>query len=114
MIQSGVSVTGDKVTGTLNYLDSTNAAPIVNKWGPGYFVFTGWSGVDSDSTSLLVGLTPSAGSGLVEAINDPDQNGIFKVTDKTKQKLTFIQRDASGNSTAQYYDLSGLTLAPKA
>ena len=109
-----MSVTGDKITGTLNYLDSTNAAPIVNKWGPGYFVFTGWSNVDSASTSLLVGMTPSAGSGLVEAINDPDQNGIFKVTDKTKQKLTFIQSNGAGKTTTQYFDLSGLTLAPKA
>ena len=114
VIQSGVTVTGNKVTGTLKYLDSTNAGPIVSKWGNGYFLFVGWSGVDSDSTSLLVGMTPSAGSGLVEAINDPDANGIFKVTDKNKQMLTFIQSDGAGKSTAQYYDLSGLTFAPQA
>lgn len=114
MIQSGVSVSGNKITGTLNYLDSTNAGPIVSKWGNGYFLFTGWTGVDSDSTSLLVGLTPSAGSGLIEAINDPDHNGVFKITDKSKQMLTFIQSDGAGKSTAQYFDLSGLTLAPQA
>lgn len=62
------------------------------------------------ATSLLAGMTPTDGSGLIEAINDPDQNGTFKVTDKNKQKVTFISSDGT-NSTAQYFDLTGLTLA---
>ena len=40
------------------------------------------------ATSLLVGMTPTEGSGLIEAINDPGQNGNFKVTDKNKQEET--------------------------
>ena len=109
-IQSGVSVSGDKITGTLNYLDESNAPGIVSVWGNGYFLFLNFANHDSDATSLLVGMTPSEGSGLVEAINDADQNGIFKVTDKNKQEVTFISSDGT-NSTAQYFDLTGLTLA---
>lgn len=109
-IQSGVSVSGDKITGTLNYLDESNAPGIVSVWGNGYFLFLNFANHDSDATSLLVGMTPSEGSGLIEAINDPDQNGIFKVTDKNKQEVTFITSDGT-NSTAQYFDLTGLTLA---
>ncbi len=55
-------------------------------------------------------MTPSEGSGLVEAINDADQNGIFKVTDKNRQEVTFITSNGSA-STTQYFDLKGLTLA---
>lgn len=109
-IQSGVTVSGDTITGTLNYLDETNAPGIVSVWGNGYFLFLNFEDHDNSATSLKVGMTPSEGSGLVEAINDPDQNGIFKVTDKNRQEVTFITSDGSA-STAQYFDLKGLTLA---
>lgn len=111
MIQTSVSVSGTNITGTLNYLDSTNGGAIVSEWGAGHFLFVKFSGIDSDATSVKVGLSPSAGSGLVELINDPDKNGVFKISNKETQRLTVISSDASGNSTAQYFDLSGLTLA---
>ena len=37
--------------------------------------------IPEDATKLLVGLSPSQGSGLVDAINDPDKNGAWKITD---------------------------------
>ncbi len=61
----------------------------------------------------MVGLEPSQGSGLVELINDPDKNGVFKITDKNTQKFKVVQKckDSSGNSytNVQVFDLSGLT-----
>ena len=58
-------------------------------------------------TSVLVGLDPSVSSGLVELINDPDKNGVFKVTDKARQ--SFIVKQTNGTKTrVQSYDLTGL------
>ena len=49
------------------------------------------------------------GNGLVEAINDPDHNGVFKVSNKATQDFVVV---LDGESGIQYqrYDLSGLTL----
>lgn len=105
-MQTSVSVTGKAITGTLSYIDSGTLA---NDWGAGNFLVLKFTADDwDDYTSLKVGLTPSEGSGLVEAIKDPDKNGVFKITDKTKQKFTVIASDGE-NTVTQYYDLSGLT-----
>lgn len=60
--------------------------------------------------SVKVGLTPSEGTGLVEIIDDPDKNGIMKITNKATQKFKVVQTDTDGNKNIQLYDLSGLTL----
>lgn len=57
-----------------------------------------------------MGLSPSAGSGPVEIIDDPDKNGIMKITNKLTQKFKIVQSDAAGHKNIQLYDLSGLTL----
>ena len=105
-IQADVSVAGNKITGTLYKLTS---GQLVTDWGEGYFI-----GLEFDDFSegltyedVKVGLTPSQGSGLVTL--DSDQNGVFKITDKNKQKLTVIQTGEKGRRV-DYYDLSGLTL----
>ena len=68
------------------------------------------SGEDSNTTKTLVGLEPSAGSGLVDIHGDLQMNGIAKITDKNTQKFKVIQSDAAGHKNIQYFDLSGLTL----
>ena len=107
MQKSDVAVTGNKITGTLKYLATGSPA---TTWGAGNFLALAWSNIDSDTTSLRVGLVPSAGSGLVECLSDPDHNGYFKITDKNTQKFVTIQTDGDGNITKQEFDLSGLVL----
>lgn len=107
MQKSDVAVTGNRITGTLKYLATGSPA---TTWGAGNFLALAWSNLDSDTTSLRVGLVPSAGSGLIECIDDPDRNGYFKITDKNTQKFVTIQADGDGNITKQEFDLSGLTL----
>ena len=102
-LQTNLKVAGGKITGTLKYIDSGSLA---SDWGPGYFMALKWA-VDTDATSILVGLTPSEGSGLIEGISDLDRDGVFKVTDKNLQQFTIITRDAN-NSKVQFFDLSGL------
>ena len=100
-------ISGNKIQGTLKYLDGDNA--ITNYWGPGYFFPFKVISDDWDQfTSVKVGLVPSAGSGPVEILTDPDKNGIFKISDKDTQK--FVIEATNGTETkTQIYDLSALS-----
>ena len=107
-MQSGVSVSGNAITGTLTKLTS---GQLVTDWGEGYFLALKFSGFSSGLTyaNVKVGLVPSVSSGLVTL--DSDQNGVFKITDKNAQKFAIIQTNSAGEHYTQYFDLSGLTLS---
>lgn len=107
-MQSGVSVADGKITGTLKYLKAENAVTV--QWGKGNFLCLDFSATDWTAySSVMVGLDNSAGGGLVELINDPDKNGIFKITDKNTQRLMVVTTSADGRKKhVDYYDLSGL------
>lgn len=95
----------------MNYLTD---GQLVTDWGEGYFLALKWSNLDTHTSKLWVGLNPSEGSGLIECFSDLDRNGVFKITDKAKQQFVLIQGADGYGNTKQEYDLSGLTLAPKA
>lgn len=102
-MQTGITITGNAITGTLKYISS---GAIAQDWGAGYFLNLKFPDADYTKT-VKVGLNPSQGSGLVQI--DSDKNGVFKVTDKDLQKFVILQKD--GLSTLlQSFDLSGLTL----
>lgn len=103
---SDVTVTDNAIVGTLKYLDSGD---IADYWGAGNFVALKFSDIPNTATSVKVGLEPSAGSGLVEIIDDPDKNGVFKITDKDAQKFRVVITDGTYTTTKDY-SLSGLTL----
>ena len=77
-------------------------------WGAGNFLALKFTNLDSDATSVKVGLEPSAGSGLVEIIDDPDKDGVFKLSDTLDQKFVVVSSDGVF-SLKQEYDLSELT-----
>lgn len=108
-MQDDITVTGDKITGTLFFIEG-GLSPSGYLAGDGYFMALKWSDPDEDATSLKVGLQPSEGSGLIECIDDTDRNGVFKVTNPKKQKLKIISSNADGQKTIQTFDLSGLEL----
>ncbi len=57
-----------------------------------------------------MGLDPSAQSGIIEIVNDPDKNGVFKVKQNLSQK--FVVEYRKGDAVERdVYDLSGLTLS---
>jgi len=105
-MQDNIEVSDGNITGTLKYLDE---GPIADYWGAGYFLCFQLANIDAHATSVKVGLTPTAGSGLVEIINDTDKNGVAKVTDKLNQQFTVISSDGT-NSTSTYYSLKDLVL----
>ena len=102
---SNVAVTGNKITGTLKYLDGSD--PISGYWGAGNFLALKFSDVDPRATSVKVGLDPSEGSGLVELLGDPNMNGVFKITDKDTQKFVVVTTDGI-KTKRQEFDLSDL------
>ncbi len=106
-MQSNVVVENGRITGNLAYLSSGD---LVDTWGAGNFIALQFSNIDSRAVSVRVGLQPSESSGLVELINDPDKNGVFKITNKDTQKFTVISSDGTHTVTTQY-DLSALVLA---
>lgn len=108
-MQSGVTVSGDKITGTLKYMKADNG--ITSVWGKGNFLCLDFSATDwSAYKSVMVGLDNSQGSGLVDIIPDPDKNGLFKITDKNTQRLMIVTTSADGKQkNTQYFDLTGLT-----
>ena len=112
-IQSNLSVSEGKITGTLKYYDDATKA-LVNDWGPGYFMAVGFSGFSTGLTygNVRVGLYNSAGSGLVTL--DPDCDAVVHITDPVNQKLMAVQTDPeTGESFTQYWDLDSITYAPK-
>lgn len=105
-MQSGITVTGNRITGTLKKLTSGS---LVDVWGEGYFIGLGFDNFSSGLTyaDVQVGMNPSVSSGFVTL--DSDKMAVLKVTDKNAQKLGIIQTSATTSRT-DYYDLSGLTL----
>lgn len=106
-IQSNVTIDGANIYGTLKYQDS---GALADYWGDGNFLALDFSdNTFTGITSLKVGLEPSVSSGLVEAIEDTDKNGVFKITDPLNQKFVIVQTMSTG-TRKQTYDLSHLVL----
>ena len=107
-MQTGITVSSDSIKGTLKWLDGDNA--ITQVWGEGNFLCLKFTADDwSDYESVLVGLEPSAGSGLVDIKGDDTHDGVFKITNKKTQK--FVVAASNGVETVtKKYKLSGLTL----
>ena len=119
-IQTGITVKGTAgadntaITGTLKFIEGgiASSGPLA---GDGYFLAMDFVADDwSEYDDVKVGLNPSEGTGLVSIIDDPDKNGVFKLTTVVDGKLTqkfVIQYTPKGGSAIDVeYDLSGITL----
>ena len=103
-MQTSVSVSGGKITGTLHKLTTGS---LVDVWGEGYFIALKFTKNNDAASSIKVGLRPSISSGLVEL--DADMDGVFKITNKDSQ--VFIVRCSNGEVVYDsVYDLSELVL----
>lgn len=109
LMQDGLTVTNGRISGTLKFLGTNNA--ITSVWGKGNFVPFKLTAADwSAYKSVMVGLVPSEGSGMVDIKPDPDHNGIFKVTNKDIQRFKVVATSADGKKVhTQWFDLRGLT-----
>ena len=68
----------------------------------GYYLALNFSDNDfSQFTRFEVGLDPSYGSGLVDIMNDPDKNGVFKITNRS-QKFVISANDGTTGKSKRY------------
>lgn len=104
-----MAVSGNSIVGTLKFIEG-GLSPAGPLSGDGYFLALKITNIDSDATSVKVGLDPSQGTGLVEIIDDPDKNLVAKITDKNTQFFIVEQSDNKGNKLTQRFNLGGLTL----
>lgn len=110
-LQSNVSVANKTVEGSLNYVTDYTEFSSDPTLQSGNYLALKFSNFDTRATSIKVGLVPSAiGMDLVEIINDPDRNGVFRVT-STTQKFRVVTSDGTSSKTEDY-SLTGLTLIP--
>ena len=104
-MQTDVAISNGVVTGTLHKLTS---GQLVTDWGEGYFLALKFTKNNAKITSIKVGLVPSASSMPLQEL-DADMDGVFKITDKSKQDFEILVSD--GNvSHAIFLDLSQLVL----
>lgn len=110
-LQTNVSVANKTVEGSLNYVTDYTEFSSDPTLQSGNYLALKFSNFDTRATSIKVGLVPSAiGMDLVEIINDPDRNGVFRVT-STTQKFRVVTSDGTSSKTEDY-SLTGLTLIP--
>lgn len=104
-----LAIADGKVTGTSKWLSGDNA--IVNQWGAGNFLALAYTAEDwSEFDHVYIGLTNSAGSGLVDIKDDDTHTATAKITDKNAQEL-IIKAIKGGISKTWLYSLDDLTLA---
>ena len=110
-LQANVSVANKTVEGSLNYVTDYTEFSSDPTLQSGNYLALKFSNFDTRATSIKVGLVPSSiGMDLVEIINDPDRNGVFRVT-STTQKFRVVTSDGTSSKTEDY-SLTGLTLIP--
>lgn len=108
--QNDVTVSNGVISGDLTFVEG-GLAPSGYLAGDGYFLYLKLSSIADSATSLLVGLQPSAGSGLQEAIEDPDKTVVCKVANNDQKFLTIISNDE--HSTKTVYKLNFNFLPPQ-
>lgn len=109
-MQSDVTVADEVITGTLAFIAGglAESGPLS---GDGWFMALQFSSDDwAEYDDIKVGLDPSQGTGLVSVKNDPDRNGVFKVTN-TSQKF-IVQTTVDDTVIETEYSLSNLVLTP--
>ena len=105
-LQNSVAVSGNKITGTLAYIDSGSLADV---WGDGYFIALTFT-PNSHTVKTQVAILPTEGAGWQTL--DEDMACVFKVTNKNTQKI-YVRATDGVNDITQVYDLSELELGNK-
>lgn len=109
-LQENVVVADGAITGTLKYVTGYTEFSSDPALQEGNYLAVNLANNDySQFSSVRIGLDPSAGSGLVEIIEDPDKNGVFRISN-TSQKFKIVSTSVDGVENTQEFDLSGLTL----
>lgn len=102
--QTGVTITGDRITGTL--IKSTNSV-MARDWGEGWFICLKFSNFPAGTDSCYAGIYPSQSSGAGDVYSDSDHAIIAKVNDRKQQRIK-VTTTAGTKAITQWFDISGL------
>lgn len=109
-LQSRIKIEDDNaITGTLKFVEDYTGFSGDPALQSGNFIALKFTDIPATATSVKVGLEPSRGSGLVEIINDPDKNGVFRIDNKFEQNFKVVTTDGTQTVT-QIFDLSRLNV----
>lgn len=109
-LQEDITISDGRITGKLKYTTGYTGFSGDPSLQSGYYLVLSWAdAVIRNMTSIKIGLDPTAGSGLVECISDPDKNIVLRISNKNTQKLKVLTSN-SDLSQLKTYDLSGLEL----
>ena len=109
-LQENVVVADSAITGTLKYVTGYTGFSSNSAEQEGNFLAVNLANNDySQFSSVKIGLDPSTGSGLVEIIEDPDKNGVFRISNSS-QVFKIVSTDATTGLNTQEFSLSGLAL----
>ena len=101
-MQEWALVQNGTISGKLKFLSDDNQ--ITQYWGTGNFLCLKFLSKDwSQYTSVKVGFANSS-SGLIEIINDPDKNGVWKIT-RPKGNVFVIEATNGIETLTQEYVL---------
>ena len=103
-LQNDIVVENGTISGEVYFIEG-GLAPSGYLSGDGYFLYLAMTDIDDGATSLLVGLQPSAGSGMQEAIDDPEKTVVMKVAGNN-QKFVTIVSNTDGQLTKTEYKLN--------
>lgn len=109
-LQEDIIVEGNKITGKLKFVKS-GALP--EYWNLNYFIALEFTTIPEDATHVYIGWDQSAGTGLVDIIDDPDKAAACAVTPSEDRKVTqklIVKTETPDSITIQKFDLSGIEL----
>lgn len=110
-MQDDITVSNGVISGTLKFIEG-GIAPTGPLAGDGYFLFLKWDSIAAGANSIKVGLQPSAtGMPLQECYDDPDRNGVFKISGNDQNFVIVVGNTTNGKKTKSVYGLN-LTFAP--
>lgn len=103
-LQSDVVITDNVISLKSKFIEGglAESGPLA---GDGYFMALTWSQPADDITSLKVGVIPTQGTGLVDALSDPDRTVVVKL-DNTQHQNFVIYTTTGEASNVQTYSLN--------
>lgn len=103
-LQSDVVITDNVISLKSKFIEGglAESGPLA---GDGYFMALTWSAPAGNITSLKVGVIPTQGTGLVEALSDPDRTVVVKL-DNTRHQNFVVATTTGDASNVQTYSLN--------
>ena len=106
-LQTGVNVSGTKITGTLHYVTGYTGFSSIPGEQSGHYLVTHYQPTPANADVMVYKTSGTVGW---KTLDKPDLTLVSHITDKSTQKLQVKYKLGDVESDVIEYDLSGLTL----